>query len=253
MSSPNEEITGPFTGMPTRKDCQIAENREVLGVCLIAKRLHGVYIGVCSGFVVEVRTLFKNWKRPVCVITDGQTDWSNRQDYRLYFKELPAWSGALGERLYELEHVTSSKDAITYSSGLAIIPLDDNKLKKLLGIRKSGILTYRPFPVKKKESLDGSVCYIIDGGPYGFTVKPYDLEYVNEEYILKLPGRCFQTFSQLTSQGANNLHPHGAVILKMVKKTVVAVGALSFVHGKISPVSFSQLTEIAGECKGLAC
>ena len=158
--------------------------------------------------------------------------------------------------------MTSSKDTIKYCFGLAIIPLDDNKLKKFLGLKKSGILTYRPFPVNKEESFDGSVCYIVDGNPQVFTVKSYVLKHVNKEYFLELPERgeqdsSYKTFSQLTAQGSNNLHPDGAVVLKTVKtavnKTVVAVGALSFVNGKISPVSFSQLTEIAGECKGPAC
>lgn len=264
MSNPNDETAAGepggslFTGRQTRKDCQIEKNREVLGVCLIAERLRRVYRVVCSGFVVEVRTLFPNWKRKVCVITDKQIDESKKKDYRLYFKELSQWSGAGGERFYELERVTSSKDDIIYRLGLAIIPLNDNKLKKFLGLKKSGVLSYRPFSANKKESFDGSVCYIIDGGPDGFTVKPYDLECVNEEYILKLPergerGAIFKSFDELTARGSNNLHPDGAVILKTVKKTVVAIGALSFVNGKISPVSFSQLTEIAGECKGLAC
>ena len=94
MSNLNEEIAAGghggslFTGRPTRKECQIEKKREVLGVCLIAKRLHGIYRGVCSGCVVEVSTLFPNWKRKVCVITHEKIDWSKKQGYRLYFEEM---------------------------------------------------------------------------------------------------------------------------------------------------------------------
>ncbi|XP_078343062.1 caspase-3-like [Oculina patagonica] len=90
-----------------------------------------------------------------------------------------------------------------------------------------------------------------DGNPDVFTVKAYDLECVNGEYILKLPERgeqdaTFKTFSELTAKGDNYLHPDGAVFLKNVNNTLMAVGALAFVDDKISPVAFSQLQEFAG-------
>lgn len=244
-----------FAGRTTRKEHKIAANRVGVGVCLIAKRLRGIKRAVFSGSVVKTESLFRNWKRKFCIITSGKIDLS--KEHLLCFKNLDSNIPEL--TTVELERVTSSKDAVEYILGLAIIPLDDSKLTKFFSIIKSSILTYRPFPVhvhvNREEVLDGSVCYIVDGHPDLFTVKAYDLEYISEEYVLKLPERgeqdaIFKTFSELTAQGSNNLHPDGAVILKSVDNKPVAVGALAFVDDKISPVLFSRLQEF-GECKSL--
>ncbi|KAL9959540.1 hypothetical protein ACROYT_G032870 [Oculina patagonica] len=223
-----------------KKERKIAENRAELGVCLIAKRLRGPYRAVFSGCVVK--SLFPNWRRKFCIITSGKIDLTE-QYYLLCFRELDS---ELALIKVKLENVFCSESNVEYLSGLAIIPLDDSKLTNFF--IKSSILTYRPFTVNKEESLDGSVCYIVDGYPDVFAVKAYDLEYLNGEYILKLPERgeqdaTFKTFSELTAQGSNNLHPDGAVILKNVDNTLMAVGALAFVDDKISPVAFSQLQE----------
>ncbi|XP_078343063.1 uncharacterized protein LOC144628824 [Oculina patagonica] len=226
-----------------KKERKIAENRAELGVCLIAKRLRGPYRAVFSGCVVK--SLFPNWRRKFCIITSGKIDLTE-QYYLLCFRELDS---ELALIKVKLENVFCSESNVEYLSGLAIIPLDDSKLTNFF--IKSSILTYRPFTVNKEESLDGSVCYIVDGYPDVFAVKAYDLEYLNGEYILKLPERgeqdaTFKTFSELTAQGSNNLHPDGAVILKNVDNTLMAVGALAFVDDKISPVAFSQLQEFRG-------
>ena len=242
MSDQSEEISvvrKAVAGKTTRKEYKIAENRADLGVCLIGKRLRGTCRAVFSGCVVKARSLFPNWRRKLCIITSGKIDLNAEQYYLLYFKKLNS-----GVKRIKLQRVTSSKDKEEYISGLAFIPLDDSKLRKGI-FWKSSILTYRPFTVNKEESLHDSVCHIVDGHSEVFTVKPYDVECIDGTFVLKLPEKdaIFKTFSELTAQGSNNVHPDGAVILKSIDNTLVAVGALVFVNDQISPVMFSQLQQ----------
>ncbi len=241
MSGQNEEISiarKVAAGETTRRELKIAENRADLGVCLIAKCLHGTYRAVFSGCVAKTRSLFPNWKRKFCIITSGKID--VKQYYLLYFKKLNS-----RVKRVKLESVTSSKGNVEYISGLAFIPLNDTKLRKGI-FYKSSILTYRPFTVSKEESIHGSVCHIVDGHPEVFTVTAYDVECVDGKYFLKLPEKdaIFKTFSELTAQGSNNLQPYGAVILKSIDNMLMAVGVLDFVDDKLSPVLFSQLPGI---------
>ena len=223
----------------TKKDRLIAENRATLGVCLVGKCVQGSYRPVFSGFVVETGDLFPQWKRKCCLVTSGTIDLKERY---AYFKKLPVKKST--QKKVKLD-VSSSKDPVHISpmaTGLAFIPL------------KKELKYYRKFLVNKrctKESINGSVCHIVEGNTDSFTVTPYNLKYVNEEYVLELPenGTSFKTLSELTASGSFNLHPKGAVILK--KNSLTAVGALGFVDDKIQPVLFSQLQEDLGEFKGL--
>lgn len=236
-------------GTKTRKEVKIAEKADVLGVCLIGKRIpSGSYRAVCSGSVV--RNLLKYHSEKVFVITSDiivggrhSGDMCNTlitKDYRLYFKK---WDSSNELKVYELHEVTSSKD-IHLISGLAIISIDAKKLR-----RRSGILKYRPFTSEETErsSLGGSVCQIVVGNTDAFAVAPYDLEDENGEYVLKLPekGINFKTWTELTGGGANSssLYPRGAVFLRDGK----AVGFLTFLNGKISPVFSSQFQTGFGE------
>ena len=230
-----------------KKDRQIAENADILGVCLLGKHVpRASYRALCSGSVV--RGLPEYSQKKIFVITsenivpkekegDLQSEWKafNTKDYYLYFKRLDS-SNKL--KTYKLHEITNSKEQVKFTSGLVIIPIDAKKLN-----RKSGLKTYRPFKTDKNvtdpSSLHGSVCQIVDGNTNSFDVKPYNLKYINDEYVLELPekGYTYKNRSELTASGANsNLHAYGAIILQ----SSLAVGVLNFDH-KISPVLFSQL------------
>ena len=225
-------------GERTKKESKIAKYRADLGVSLIGKRLRGTHRAVYSGSVVEARSLFPNWKRKVCIVTSGKIDLENEQ-YVLYFQKLYPKSKL---KTVELNDVTSPKDEVLYSAGLAFIPLVDGKLTTIRG--KSSLLTYRPFTANKtctNKSVHGSVCHIVQGYTEAFTVEAYDLEYENDKYVLKLPEKD----SSITSDSKlpTNHHPDGAIILKEVNNILVAVGALTIVRHEISAVLFSQLDE----------
>jgi len=238
-------------GRPTRKELKISEKKDVLGVCLIGKRTSsGSYRAVCSASVVRGLLEYHGCSEQIFIITGDLGKMQsgrkalNTKDYRLYFK---TWDSPSKLKIYELHEVTNSRDKVQFISGLAIIALDAKKLRSCL--KRSGILSYRPFTANKEEteSLGGSVCQIVDGNTDAFAVTPYDLEYIEEsrEYVLKLPEKevIIKTWSELTGKGVSSLHPCGAVILR----SGGAVGVLNFVGEKISPVLLSQLQPF-GEC-----
>ena len=267
-------ITDVAQGSPSRKDVAIAEERGVLGVCLVARRPTnasglGSYRPLSSGSVVRGLIELQECQKKVYLITSDNIVskeelpklQSNRKafhqqtrDYRLYFKQRSdkeAKEGPLKE--YDLGKITSAKDEISFVSGVAIIPIDSDAQVLSFLRSKPGILDYRPFSINKEEpkssSSDDLISQVVDGSTDSFAVTPYNVECINGEYCLKLPEQNsdYRTSTELV--GSTALRPHGAVILKNSKDVgLQAVGVLTFVDDRVSPVWFSQL-QLFGKLK----
>lgn len=256
----------------TKKDVAIAKGRGVLGVCLVARNASGTgaYTPLCSGSVVRGLIELEECKKKVYLITSdnivskkelSKLQSSDRKafqqltgDYRLYFKQRSdkeTKKGPVKLKEYDLGKITSARDEVSFVSGVAIIPIDAQVLSFLKS--KSGILDYRPFSINKEEpkssSSDDLISQIVDGSTDSFAVTPYNVECINGEYCLKLPEQNsdYRTSTELV--GSTALRPHGAIILKNSKDVgIQAVGVLTFVDDRVSPVWFSQL-QLFGELK----
>ena len=268
------KITDVAQGPPSRKDVAIAEERGVLGVCLVARRPRnasglGSYRPLSSGSVVRGLIELQECQKKVYLITsenivskeelhklqsDRKAFHQQSRDYRLYFKQRSdkeAKEGPIKE--YDLGKITSARDEISFVSGVAIIPIDSDAQVLSFLRSKPGILDYRPFSINKEEpkssSSDDLISQIVDGSTDSFAVTPYNVECINGEYCLKLPEQNsdYRTSTELV--GSTALRPHGAVILKNSKDVgIQAVAVLTFVDDRVSPVWFSQL-QLFGELK----
>ena len=255
------ELMGAASPTYTKKQRKTKDKADELGVCLIGKRVSSSrVVPVCSGCLLQ--GLFPRSRENLYILTaSGDTfpseDSSEWQNYILYFQRWDSdkpYDDKLKE--YALPDVRKSAEKIEFIEGTLIIPIDPEKLGKgsfssfVSRGGSSGMLTYRPFPVKSEEyvtgSLDGSFCQIVDGGTSGFSVKTFDLRYMSGKYVLKLPEKedVFKTRTEVTGGGSNSLHPRGAVILKRQDKKdqrSPAVAVLKFVNDEICPVPLSQI------------
>lgn len=242
-------------GLTFKRHDQLAQNADVLGLCLVAKRvLRGSHRGLCTG---NLSRGLQEYSEKIFLITSENivvkeelVDLKNRRgifnskDYVLYF-----WKRDLVNcrKVYKLQDVTNPNERVIFRSGLAIIPIDSKKLRK-----RSGLTTDRPFTVDKEvtdpRSLEGSVCQIVEGTINSLEVTSYNVECVDGECVLSIPekGITCRTWSELTANGTNcNLHPFGAGIFKA--GNLVAV--LGSVNDKISPVFLSKVQFSAGRCR----
>ena len=241
----------------TKKQRKTKDKADELGVCLIGKRESpSKVVPLCSGCLL--RGLFPRCEEKLYIITSGDIDRSEWKNCILYCQRWDTdkpYDDKLKE--YALPHIWKSEKGIEFIQGLSIIPIDAKKLGEgsfSSFIRRrgsSGMLTYRPYPVKFEEydtgSLAGSFCQIVDGGTSGFAVKTFVLEYMSGKYVLKLPEKrdVFKTRSEVTGGGSNSLHPRGAVILRrqgQEDQRSLAVAVLKFVNDEICPVPLSQIS-----------
>lgn len=241
-------------GLTFKRHDQLAQNADVLGLCLVGKRvLRGRHRGLCTGNVARG---LQEYSEKIFLVTSenivpkeelvdlkNSRGVFNSKDYMLYF-----WKRDLANcrKLYELQNVTNPNERVIFRSGLAIIPIDTKKLRK-----RSGLKTDRPFTINKEvtdpRSLEGSVCQIVEGTINSLEVRSYNVECIDGECVLSLPekGITCRTWSELTANGTNcNLHPFGAGIFKA--GNLVAV--LGFLNDKLSPVFLSKVQLSAGRC-----
>ena len=239
-------------GLTFKRHDQFAQNADVLGLCLVGKRV--LRRGLCTGNLARG---LQEYSEKVFLVTSenivpkeelvdlkNSRGVFNRKDYTLYF-----WKRDLANcrKLYDLQNVTNPNERVIFRSSLAIIPIDSKKLRK-----RSGLKTDRPFTVNKEvtdpRSLEGSVCQIVEGTINSLEVRSYNVECIDGECVLSIPekGITCRTLSELTANGTNcNLHPFGAGIFKA--GNLVAV--LGFSNDKISPVFLSKVQLSAGRCR----
>ena len=238
-----------------RKQRETTDKADLLGVCLIGKRISSRNVApVCSGCLVV--GLFPRSKEKLYVITSGDVNRSEWKNYVLFFQR---WNSDKPHddklKEYALPDITTTEKDIEFIQGVAIIPIDPKKLGKgsLWSLVRrggsSGIWTYRPFAVQSEEYvpgfLEGSFCQIVEGGTSGFAVKTFVLEYTGGKYVLKLPekGHVFKTRTEVTGGGSNCLHPRAAVILRRKEnQRSPAVAVLKFENDEICPVLLSQIS-----------
>ena len=257
MSGVLPPITNMAKSGSTLKDRKIAERAHVLGMGLVLKRVtFGGYTEVSTGFLLKGLLKYKECNKKVffitsdiivskedaCEIQSGRKA-LNTEDYKLCFKK---WDSSVKLRRYRLDKVTSSKEKVAFICGLAIIPISAKKLSS-----RSGIITYRPFTAieEKSESLGDSFCHVVDGSMDGFSVKSFHLVQRNKEYVLELPERgvSFKTLSELTRGGVSSPY----LCLGAILKSGEAAGFLTFVDGKVMPISLFELSlhlEALGMC-----
>lgn len=258
-------------GGPSAKSVKVSKKGDLLGVCIIGKldEALGTYSEFYSGSLVKGLSDYSgSADEDIFIVTsDKIVPPANRQnqgtesttlklnslkasDYKLCFKN---WSSDKKQRSYELDKVTDSEASVKLISGMAMIPLDSQKVKgRSLVSGKSGLLTYRPFRANKVSvaSLKGSDCLIVEGNMESFGMVPFNLVLDDSgKYVLKLQeGEVnFETRTQITGGETNNRRPSGAVIVRRQESMTgrsEAIAVLNFVNSKVSPVLFPRLQAV---------
>ena len=258
-------------GGRSAKSVKISKKGDLMGVCIIGKldKAFGTYSKLYSGSVVKgIFSYNGSADEDVFIVTSGKiAPLANRQnkgtglitlklnsleasDYKLCFKK---WNSDEGQRSYYLDKVTNSEANVQLISGMAIIPLDRQKVKnRSLVSGKSGLLTYRPFRAVSVASLKGSVCQIVDGNMEGFGMVPFNLVLDDiGKYVLKLQGGevNFESRTEITGGETNNRRPSGAVIVRrqetaMETRRSEAIAVLNFMDDKVSPALFPRLQAV---------
>ena len=241
-------------GITLKKERRLSQNADVLGVCLVAKHAAGSSIGTHSGSVVYGRDLQDVNRKNVFLITSekivGEEELDdlksgkkkfNSGDYILKFlnSELPDKQPS---KTRKLEEVTSPREKQMFNSGLVIIPIASEKLR-----RNSGLKTHRPFAASREvlqvTELEDSICQVVVESRERIDVISYKVKFIDGEYALAFPEKeptyTYKTLEELTANSTphNRLYFYGAVILK----NKLAVAVLNFVNGRISPVFLSEL------------
>ena len=237
-------------GITLKKARRLSQNADVLGVCLVAKHAAESSTGTHSGSVVYERDLQDVNRKNVFLITSekivGQEDLDDMKsgkktfncgDYILKFlnSELPDKKPS---KTRKLEEVTSPHEKQIFNSGLVIIPIASEKLR-----RNSGLKTHRPFAASKVTELEDSICQVVEESRERINVISYKVKFIDGEYALAFPEKeptyTYKTLEELTANSTphNRLYFYGAVILK----NKLAVAVLNFVNGRISPVFLSEV------------
>ena len=238
-------------GITSKKARRLSQNADVLGVCLVAKHAAESSTGTHSGSVVYERDLQDVNRKNVFLITSekivGQEDLDdmksgkktfNSGDYILKFlnSELP---DKKPPKTRKLEEVTSPHEKQIFNSGLVIIPIASEKLR-----RNSGLKTHRPFAASREVTeLDDLICQVVVESRERIDVISYKVKFTDGEYALAFPEKeptyTYKTLEELTANSTphNRLYFYGAVILK----NKLAVAVLNFVNGLISPVFLSEV------------
>ena len=238
-------------GITSKKERRLSQNADVLGVCLVAKHAAGSSTGTHSGSVVYEPDLQDGNRKNVFLITSekivreeelddlksGKKKF-NSGDYILKFlnSELP---DKKPPKTRKLEKVTSPHGKQIFNSGLVIIPIASEKLR-----RNSGLKTHRPFAARREATeLEDSICQVVEESRERINVISYKVKFIDGEYALAFPEKeptyTYKTLEELTANSTphNRLYFYGAVILK----NKLAVAVLSFVNGRISPVFLSEV------------
>lgn len=226
------------------------ENRQdVLPVFLIARAdTRGSFTVCSSGAVLRELPTYKH-KGQTCLVTCGLGDVNSLKitNYSLFF--LASCSSGNRTKKKDLKKLTSSKVNIESDQGLIIIPVN----KKRSFQWKSCLRDYRKFSVKVLTDVERTkanlVCQIIEGRTSSFEVKTCKLEYFYDRdcskyvYALHLGKVVCKTRSDINAE-KQNFYPDGCVILE--KESALAVGVLTFVDDKISPLFFEQQSSVIG-------
>ena len=239
-------------GITSKKARRLSQNADVLGVCLVAKHAAESSTGTHSGSVVYERDLQDVNRKNVFLITSekivGQEDLDDIKsgkktfssgDYILKFlsSDLPDKKPS---KTRKLEEVTSPREKQIFNSGVVIIPIASEKLR-----RNSGLKTHRPFAASREVTkLEDSICQVVVESRERIDVISYKVKFIDGEYALAFPEKeptlyTCKTLEELTANSTphNRLYFYGAVILK----NKLAVAVLNFVNGRISPVFLSEV------------
>ena len=220
-----------------RKEIERKEDKCVLATCGIWKQVpqqSGKFIG--TGSLIE--DLFPKCVRKIHLVTSDKVISSDKLDcYFLYFKK----SKDKGKEPKKLVDMVS--DEVIFKSGLAIVPVDPNKLG-IFRKRTSGLMNHRPFTTctKVKEDLrnDELYCHVVEESGESFAIRPYLVKGIadKETYLADhSSGKIESTrFYKDYRKGP------GAPITITVEGGAVAVGAITLGNNEqLSFVLFSQI------------
>ena len=220
-----------------RRDNERKEDKCVLATCGIWKhvpRQSGKFIG--TGSLVE--DLFLKCDKKIHLVTSVKVISSDDLNcYSLYFKK----SKDKGKEPQKLVDMVS--DEVIFKSGLAIIPVDPNKLG-IIRKHTSGLINHRPFTIctKVKEDLrnDELYCHVVEESGESFAIRPYLVKgIVDEETYLADHSSGKIESARFHKDYRKGL---GAPITITVEGEAVAVGAITL--GKNEQISFVLFSQI---------
>ena len=237
MSSSSGSFLAGAMDFSSSNETEKKEPKCILATCGIWESVpqqNGKFIGTGS----LIKDFFPNCDKKTHLVTSDKVISPDAlRFYSLYFKK----SKDKEEEPKKLVDMVS--DEVIFKSGLAIVPVDPNKLN-FKRKRTSGLLNHRPFTictkVKKDLRNDELYCHVIEGSRELFAITPYQVKgiadketYIADDSLGKIES------SRFYKDYRKGL---GAPITITVKEEAVAVGAITLGNNEqISFVLFSQI------------
>ena len=223
----------------TRKETERKEDKCVLATCGIWKqvpRQSGKFIGTGS----LIKDLFFNCVKKIHLVTSDKVISSDKLDcYSLYLKK------SKDKRKEPKKLVSMASDEVIFKSGLAIVPIDPNKLG-IIRKHTSGLMNHRPFTICPKVELKEHLrnyelyCYVVEEAGESFAIRPYLVKGIADEetYIADHSSGKIES-TRFLKDYRKGL---GAPITITVEGEAVAVGAITLGNNEqLSFVLFSQI------------
>lgn len=197
-------------GMPFTTDLQRQREKCRLAVCGIMKQLDGVQGRCFVGTGSLVKDFFPALERKIHLVTSEKViQPDNLNGYFLCFKSLKGKD----KQPVKLTSVWNKSDKVIFTSGLAFVPVDPDRLGVIRKSR-SGLVNHRPFTVcdQPKEDLSHHklYCHVVDESGKSFVIRPFQLNDIADEQPF-LTDQHFK-FSQPRDFCGNNRKGHGAPI-----------------------------------------
>ena len=237
MSYSSGASYAPMIVHTLRRDNERKEDKCILATCGIWKhvpRQSGKFVGTGS----LIKDFFPKCDKKIHLVTSDKVISSDDLScYSLYFKK----SKDKGKEPKKLVDMVS--DEVIFKSGLAIVPVDPNKLG-ILRKHTSGLLNHRPFAIcaKVKEGLrnDELYCHVVEESGESFAIRPYQVKGIADEETYLADHNSIKIGSaSFCSSYRKGL---GAPIAITVEGEAVAVGAITLGNNEqISFVLFSQI------------
>ena len=237
MSSSSGSFLAGAMDYTSSNESEKKEPKCILATCGIWESIsqhNGKFIGTGS----LIKDFFPKCDQKIHLVTSDKVISSHELHcYYVYFKK----SKDKGEEPKKLVNMKS--DDVIFKSGLAIVPVDPNKLnlkkKRILGSPYQPLFTI-PNKVRKDLRNDQLYCQVVEssGGP--FTITPYQVKGIadKETYIADdISGKMKS--SKFYKDHRKGL---GAPITITVDEEAVVVGAITLDNNnKISFVLFSEI------------
>ena len=237
MSSSGGSFLAGAMDFSSSNETEKKEPKCILATCGIWESIsqhNGKFIGTGS----LIKDFFPKCDQKIHLVTSDKVISSHELHcYYVYFKK----SKDKGEERKKLVDMKSGD--VIFKSGLAIVPVDPNKLnfkkKRILGSPYQPLFTI-PNKVRKDLRNDQLYCQVVEssGGP--FTITPYQVKGIadKETYIADdISGKMES--SRFYKDHRKGL---GAPITITVNKEVVVVGAITLDNNnQISFVLFSEI------------